>query len=146
MVHKLKASCLLLDSYGSERFSMHDVVHDVAILIASRDHHVLMGRNDMISREWPGEDTLRKCTTIILSNGDTSELPEDYEGGTPPRITVVAVVVSTVVFNIALVAFIYVLLRRRNRKQETGSMEKLDRRNSFKSNRSHTKKWFKFKQ
>ncbi|TXG65704.1 hypothetical protein EZV62_006979 [Acer yangbiense] len=35
-----------------------------------------MGTNDMVSSEWPGEDTLRKCTAIILSNGDTSELPE----------------------------------------------------------------------
>ncbi|TXG65716.1 hypothetical protein EZV62_006991 [Acer yangbiense] len=79
MVHKLKASCLLLDSYDSERFSMHDVVRDAAISIASRDYHVLMGRNDIVLREWPGEDTLRKCTAIILSNGDTSELPGGLE-------------------------------------------------------------------
>ncbi|KAK0602648.1 hypothetical protein LWI29_035654 [Acer saccharum] len=63
------------DSYDSERFSMHDV----AISIASRDHHVLMGRNDMVPSEWPGADALRKCTAIIMSNGDISELPEVYE-------------------------------------------------------------------
>ncbi|KAK2640639.1 hypothetical protein Ddye_028434 [Dipteronia dyeriana] len=38
-----------------------------------------MERNDMVLREWPGEDTLRKCPAIILCNGDTSELPEGLE-------------------------------------------------------------------
>ncbi|KAK2640645.1 hypothetical protein Ddye_028440 [Dipteronia dyeriana] len=52
-----------------------------------------------------------------LSN---ATITKDNEGGTPPG-TAVAVVVSSIVFNIALVAFIYFLLRRRNRKQETGS-------------------------
>ncbi|KAK3200409.1 hypothetical protein Dsin_023824 [Dipteronia sinensis] len=47
------------------------------------------------------------------------------KGGTPPG-TVVDVVVSTIVFNIALVAFIYVLLRRRNRRQETGNGHEID--------------------
>ena len=35
LIDKLKASCLLLDSYTSEKFAMQDVVHDVAISIAS---------------------------------------------------------------------------------------------------------------
>lgn len=41
LVCKLKASCLLLDGHGSEDFSMHAVVSDVAISVAaSRDHNV----------------------------------------------------------------------------------------------------------
>ncbi|KAJ0079057.1 hypothetical protein Patl1_22798 [Pistacia atlantica] len=66
---ELKESCLLLDCSSSERFSMHDVVRDIAITISYKDHHVLTERND-VEGEWKNLDTLKKCTTISLSSSD----------------------------------------------------------------------------
>ncbi|GLT60881.1 hypothetical protein SLA2020_336230 [Shorea laevis] len=43
----LEDCCLLLQRpYSSERFCMHDVVRDAAILIASRDHNMFVVRAD----------------------------------------------------------------------------------------------------
>ncbi|KAI9186093.1 hypothetical protein LWI28_013699 [Acer negundo] len=76
LIDKLKASCLLLDSYTSEMFSMHDVVRDVAISIASRDQCVFAMINDEVPREWLDKNTQKKCTAISLHNNDIYELPE----------------------------------------------------------------------
>ncbi|TXG65703.1 hypothetical protein EZV62_006978 [Acer yangbiense] len=76
LIDKLKASCLLWDSYTSEMFSMHDVVRDVAISIASRDQCVFAMKNDEVPREWLDRNTQKKCTAISLHNNDVYELPE----------------------------------------------------------------------
>ncbi|XP_031273501.1 disease resistance protein At4g27190-like [Pistacia vera] len=69
LLHELKESCLLLDCSSSERFSMHDVVRDIAITISYKDHHVLTERND-VEDEWKNVDILKKCTTISLARSD----------------------------------------------------------------------------
>ncbi|XP_044500416.1 probable disease resistance protein RF9 isoform X2 [Mangifera indica] len=66
LVGELKYSCLLLDGSTSERFSMHDVVRSVAIIIAYKDH-VFTERNDF-RREWSNEKQLKKCTMISLAD------------------------------------------------------------------------------
>ncbi|KAK2640637.1 hypothetical protein Ddye_028432 [Dipteronia dyeriana] len=79
LIDKLKASCLLLDSYTREKFAMHDVVCDVAISIASRDQCVFAMKNDEVPREWLDKKTQKKCTAISLHNNDVCELPEGLE-------------------------------------------------------------------
>ncbi|KAH9688609.1 putative disease resistance protein [Citrus sinensis] len=80
LVDKLKTSCLLLDGDTSEWFSMHDVVRDVAISIASRDQHVFAVENEVVPlTSWPDKDALKVCTAISLFNTDISELPQGFE-------------------------------------------------------------------
>ncbi|KAJ9185785.1 hypothetical protein P3X46_005377 [Hevea brasiliensis] len=76
LVRNLKASCLLVDGTSTDGFSMHDVVRDVAMSIASRENHVFVVRDDVELVEWPDEDTLNKCTAISLQYCDIRELPD----------------------------------------------------------------------
>ncbi|GLU03260.1 hypothetical protein SLE2022_204680 [Rubroshorea leprosula] len=48
LVSNLKASSLLLNGCDDIHFDMHDIVRDVAISIASRDHHVLSLIDDYV--------------------------------------------------------------------------------------------------
>ncbi|KAH9686651.1 Disease resistance protein [Citrus sinensis] len=79
LVHELRDSCLLLEGDSNERFSMHDVVCDVAISIACRHQHVFSVRNDEDVWDWPDEDALRKCNAISLINNSNREFPEGLE-------------------------------------------------------------------
>ncbi|KAL9450633.1 hypothetical protein AB3S75_012373 [Citrus x aurantiifolia] len=80
LIDKLKNSCLLLDGGSSEWFSMHDVVRDVAISIASRDQHVFAVENEVVPlTSWPDKDTLKVCTAISLKNSNISEPPRGFE-------------------------------------------------------------------
>ncbi|KAJ7951081.1 Disease resistance protein family [Quillaja saponaria] len=78
-ITKLKGLGLLADSYSSDRFTMHDIVRDVAMLIASKDHQVFALRNGKLSA-WPDKDEMRNCTAISLYNSDIGdELPEGFD-------------------------------------------------------------------
>ncbi|KAJ4723670.1 Disease resistance protein [Melia azedarach] len=79
LVHKLKDSGLLCDGHTGECFSMHDVVRDVAISIASREQHVFTLQNTVVQREWTGKDILKTCTPISSHNRNIVELPEGLE-------------------------------------------------------------------
>ncbi|KAK2643916.1 hypothetical protein Ddye_019111 [Dipteronia dyeriana] len=65
LVQSLKSSCLLVDTPDSERLSMHDVVHDIARSIASRDR-LMWVTNDFAG--WVGADTdrFKYCKAITL--------------------------------------------------------------------------------
>ncbi|KAJ7951080.1 Disease resistance protein family [Quillaja saponaria] len=70
---------LLEDSYSSDRFTMHDIVRHVAMLIASKDHQVFALSNRKLSG-WPDKDEIRNCTAISLHNSDIGdELPEGFD-------------------------------------------------------------------
>ncbi|KAH9784367.1 Disease resistance protein [Citrus sinensis] len=75
LVDQLKDACLLLDGINSYWFSMHDVVSDVAISIASRDYHVFTMRNEGDPRQWPD----KKCSRISLYDNNISEIPQGWE-------------------------------------------------------------------
>ncbi|XP_052293102.1 probable disease resistance protein At4g27220 isoform X10 [Citrus sinensis] len=79
LVDQLKDACLLLDGTKSDWFSMHDVVRDVAISIASRDYHVITMRNEVDTRQWPDKHLLKKCSTISLDDINNSEIPQGWE-------------------------------------------------------------------
>ncbi|XP_011007552.1 PREDICTED: uncharacterized protein LOC105113187 isoform X2 [Populus euphratica] len=67
LVHKLKASGLLLDNHSDWQFSMHDAVRDVAISIAFRDCHVFVG-GDEVEPKWSAKKMLKKYKEIWLSS------------------------------------------------------------------------------
>ncbi|KAH9754621.1 putative disease resistance protein [Citrus sinensis] len=80
LVDKLKKSCLLVDGNTSERFSMHDVVRDAAISIASGDQHVFVVESEVAPQIiWPDKEKLKVCTAISLIYSNISELPQGFE-------------------------------------------------------------------
>ncbi|XP_022718918.1 uncharacterized protein LOC111277046 isoform X2 [Durio zibethinus] len=79
LVSELKYSSLLLASFTPEYFDMHDVVCDVAISIASRDHQWLTLREEDVFEEWSDNETVRNFNAIILRYAKVSELPDELE-------------------------------------------------------------------
>ncbi|GAY67509.1 hypothetical protein CUMW_257070, partial [Citrus unshiu] len=83
LVRKLKASCMLLDhiSQKEELFSMHDVVRDVAVSIASTERNVFTATNEQVDgcREWSDGSAIKHCTSIVLHDIKPNLLPEVLE-------------------------------------------------------------------
>ncbi|XP_022718920.1 disease resistance protein At4g27190-like [Durio zibethinus] len=79
LVSELKHSSLLLASFTPEYFDMHDVVCDVAISIASRDHQWLTLREEDVFEEWSDNERVRNFNAIILRYAKVSELPDELE-------------------------------------------------------------------
>ena len=75
LVDNLKASNLLLETGDNVFVRMHDVVHDVALAIASKDH-VFSLREGVGLEEWPKLDELQSCNKISLAYNDIRKLPE----------------------------------------------------------------------
>uniref|UniRef100_A0A2N9FL30 Uncharacterized protein n=1 Tax=Fagus sylvatica TaxID=28930 RepID=A0A2N9FL30_FAGSY len=77
LVRSLKDSCLLLeDPHTSEYVRMHDLVRDVAILIAKAENVLLMRNDDPI--KWPDEDARKICTAVTIRSRDIHELPDSF--------------------------------------------------------------------
>ncbi|XP_060674223.1 disease resistance protein At4g27190-like [Ziziphus jujuba] len=79
LVDKLKDSCLLLDTTDKEWLEMHDLTHDVARKIASRDQQFLSLINGDEFKEWPNKEFLEKCTLISFHWINIPKLPEQLE-------------------------------------------------------------------
>ncbi|KAI4353800.1 hypothetical protein L6164_002726 [Bauhinia variegata] len=76
LVGRLKDSSLLLDSYSSDRFTMHDIIRDAALSIALKEQHAFFKRYARLD-EWLDKDKLEQYTTISLHYCDiVNELPE----------------------------------------------------------------------
>uniref|UniRef100_A0A2N9G835 NB-ARC domain-containing protein n=1 Tax=Fagus sylvatica TaxID=28930 RepID=A0A2N9G835_FAGSY len=76
---QLKDYGLLLDGPPSSDYVlMHDLVRDVAKLIASKNEKVLTMRGDG-PVEWPAEDEMKKCTRISIADRDIQELSDTLE-------------------------------------------------------------------
>ncbi|XP_068340214.1 probable disease resistance protein At4g27220 isoform X6 [Pyrus communis] len=79
-IEQLKDSCLLLDNVGDEYIRMHDVVHNAAIVIASKDQRALFRKPGGDLKEWPNNrDFFEKCTIIFLAHCNIPRLPEVFE-------------------------------------------------------------------
>ncbi|XP_077214021.1 putative disease resistance protein At4g27220 [Tasmannia lanceolata] len=74
LVEKLKDSCLLLDGDTKGCVKMHDVVRDVAILIASRKEHGFLVKVGLELTEWP--ENLDECKRLSLMGTSIGMLPE----------------------------------------------------------------------
>ncbi|KAJ4721749.1 Disease resistance protein [Melia azedarach] len=79
LVQLLKNSCLLLDGNTTgEHFSMHDVVRDVILNIASRDQRAFT--NERVAElKWPDESTLNAYPSVVLKDVKPGELPPVLE-------------------------------------------------------------------
>ncbi|XP_062144896.1 probable disease resistance protein At4g27220 [Alnus glutinosa] len=80
IVQNLKYSCLLLDCpHSSKEFHMHmhDVVRDVAMLIATKEHNTIIVRDADRLKERLDVDVLKSCKELSVSGGDFHELPNE---------------------------------------------------------------------
>ncbi|KAG6646169.1 uncharacterized protein LOC122318507 [Carya illinoinensis] len=68
LLRKLKDSCLLLES--SNGFCMHDLVRDVATIIASKNHNMFVMRDDGGQKAWQNVDALNRCEALSIHGGD----------------------------------------------------------------------------
>ena len=63
----LKASNLLVETGHNAVVRIHDVVRNVAVIIASKEHHVFaLQRTVLRKEEWPSMDELKKITWVTL--------------------------------------------------------------------------------
>ncbi|XP_077214016.1 putative disease resistance protein At4g27220 [Tasmannia lanceolata] len=74
LVEKLKDSCLLLNGDMKGYVKMHDVVRDVAILIASRKERGFLVKVGVELTEWP--ENLDECKRLSLMGTSMGVLPE----------------------------------------------------------------------
>ncbi|EOY11233.1 NB-ARC domain-containing disease resistance protein, putative isoform 2, partial [Theobroma cacao] len=79
LVRKLKAFCLLRDSYSDDRFDMHDFDCDVALAIASRDNHAFALKHKGVFDDWPDEERMRNFKMFSLSFDSVEKLPHELE-------------------------------------------------------------------
>ena len=76
-IEKLKDSCLLLDPRDNTSITMHDLLLDVAISIASKGHRALLRAKGDDLKEWPNnKEFSENCTMISLSCKNIPRLPE----------------------------------------------------------------------
>ncbi|XP_061999379.1 disease resistance protein At4g27190-like [Rosa rugosa] len=75
-VDKLKSSCLLLDGDDNTCVRMHDLLHDVAIRIATRDQDVLVQNGVHQLEEWPDQEYFKRCSKIFWSCCIIPSLPD----------------------------------------------------------------------
>ncbi|GLU09185.1 hypothetical protein SLE2022_260580 [Rubroshorea leprosula] len=76
LVDHLKSCSMLLDG---KSINLHDIVQDVAISIASRDHHVLSLTHDNIPKMWSDREGMGGVKWINIEHANISELPEELE-------------------------------------------------------------------
>ncbi|XP_077226119.1 disease resistance protein At4g27190-like [Tasmannia lanceolata] len=80
LIEKLKACCLLLESYDSEHVMMHDVVRDVAIWIASKEgEYRFLVKSGLRLEEWPELDKLEECKRLSLMRNKIEKLPDKMQ-------------------------------------------------------------------
>ncbi|GJS94010.1 NB-ARC domains-containing protein [Tanacetum coccineum] len=80
----LKSSCLLLDGRDESTTKMHDVVREVALLIASKDDNKFLVEPRKNLTEWePRIGSLESYTGISLMTNDIRKLPAGYELNIP---------------------------------------------------------------
>ncbi|GLT61712.1 hypothetical protein SLA2020_343990 [Shorea laevis] len=78
LVTKLRDSSLLLDSGCSLYLEMHDLVRDFATSTVSKEYGVLALTEDL-PINWSHMEAIQSIKWIYLSNGDTSQLPDELK-------------------------------------------------------------------
>ncbi|KAI4353828.1 hypothetical protein L6164_002753 [Bauhinia variegata] len=66
LIKRLKDASLLLDSYSSNRFTMHDIVRDATLSIAFKEGGFFYKRQVQLDNEWLNMDNVEKYTVISL--------------------------------------------------------------------------------
>ncbi|GKV01644.1 hypothetical protein SLEP1_g14183 [Rubroshorea leprosula] len=78
-VRNLKSCSLLLDGNSDTHVKLHDIVFDVAVAIASKDHHVLSLIHDNIPKKWSDREAMGDIKWISIRHANISELPDELE-------------------------------------------------------------------
>ncbi|XP_054776825.1 disease resistance protein At4g27190-like isoform X2 [Prosopis cineraria] len=76
VVSKLKSLNLFLDSFSSQHFTIHDVIRDVALSIASNELCAFIWRHKRLNA-WPEQNLLEGYKGICLEKSDIRDLPEE---------------------------------------------------------------------
>ncbi|XLR53173.1 hypothetical protein HN51_021399 [Arachis hypogaea] len=77
LIH-LKESGLLSDGYSNDGFTMQNLVHNAALLIASENNVFVLAKKKL--DEWPDDDKLKKYTAIFLHHCDVNtEFPKNLK-------------------------------------------------------------------
>ncbi|KAM5584361.1 hypothetical protein ABKV19_003965 [Rosa sericea] len=78
LIKKLQNYCLLLEQQDgiNTTVSMHELVRNVANMIARRDQHILLRAYEEQFEEWPNKAFFEKCTMIFLRRSNIPTLPE----------------------------------------------------------------------
>ncbi|GLT41408.1 hypothetical protein SLA2020_154740 [Shorea laevis] len=84
LINKLTAASLLIDDSDNNCFDMHDLIHDVAVSITSKDRHGLLLTGDHVPKEWSDMETRKEFEWICLRYSNVDGLPEELES---PRLT-----------------------------------------------------------
>ncbi|OIV92480.1 hypothetical protein TanjilG_02243 [Lupinus angustifolius] len=79
LVAELRSACLLLEEENGESVKMHDLVHEVASKIASKDRTIFAVQMHSELKKWPKMDTLRQCYRMFLPDCRIPDLPERLE-------------------------------------------------------------------
>ncbi|OMO98825.1 Disease resistance protein [Corchorus capsularis] len=79
LVHKLKASSLLLSSNNDEIIKMHDLVHDVSRSIVTKEKQMIIIEDDNHMRDLLHKGKFHNCTAISLPFKDVHHLPSVLE-------------------------------------------------------------------
>ncbi|GLT32031.1 hypothetical protein SLA2020_067250 [Shorea laevis] len=79
LISELRASSLLIDDSDGNYFDMHDLIHDVAVSIASRDRHGLLLTGDHKPKEWSDRKAMKDFKWIRLQNATINGLPDEFE-------------------------------------------------------------------
>ncbi|GKV51382.1 hypothetical protein SLEP1_g58045 [Rubroshorea leprosula] len=79
LVSNLKSCSLLLDGNSDTHIKLHDIVLDVAISIASKDHHVLSLIHDNIPKKWSDREAMGDVKWISIQHATISELPDELD-------------------------------------------------------------------
>ncbi|KAL2337369.1 hypothetical protein Fmac_011815 [Flemingia macrophylla] len=77
MVGKLKELSLLADSFSSDRFTMQDIIRDMAFSIASQQMHAFTLTKGKLD-EWPDQDKLESYTAISLHHCDMTDIMKEF--------------------------------------------------------------------
>ncbi|XP_021823842.1 probable disease resistance protein At4g27220 [Prunus avium] len=72
----IKDYCLLLGIDDDGDIRMHELVRDVAMVIASKDNHAIAKAYGDELKEWPDRNSLKKCTPISLKSCKIPRLPK----------------------------------------------------------------------
>ncbi|OMO91885.1 Disease resistance protein [Corchorus capsularis] len=75
LVHKLKASSLLLSSNNVHIVKMHDLVHDVCRSIVTKETKMIVIEDDNHMRDLMRKGKFHNCTAISLPYTDVHQLP-----------------------------------------------------------------------
>ncbi|KAK7244019.1 hypothetical protein RIF29_38836 [Crotalaria pallida] len=75
---KLRSACLLLEEEG-DSVKMHDLVHEVASKLASKDRSIFSVKMHSELKEWPEMNRLRQCYRMFLPDCRIHDLPKSLE-------------------------------------------------------------------